>query len=301
MFDKLLHNFSELRQVLITVPAYAALIFFEMFLTNRQEKPAYNWRDTWTNLYLTLLNMAVDAAMRLTTLFCMNYVFNHYRLFEIHNRLMYWISLIIIEDLCFYIIHRLEHSSRFFWAVHVTHHSSEYFNLSVGFRSSVFQPVYRFVFFLPLSLFGFSPLDVFVVFSATQIYGLLVHTQYIRRIPFYEWIFVTPSHHRVHHASNVRYLDKNLGMFLIIWDRMFGTYAPETEAEPVVYGLHKIADKKGPVKVVVHEWISIWQDWKAKKDLPLSVRLKYLFKAPGWSHDGSSKTAAQYRKELGLK
>ena len=90
-------------------------------------------------------------------------------------------------------------------------------------------------------------------------------------------------------------------MFLIVWDRIFGTFVEETEQDPVIYGLHKKADNKGPIKVVVHEWISIWNDWKQKKKLPLRVRLNYLFKAPGWSHDGSSKTAEQYRKEIGLK
>ncbi len=293
--------FSELGLLLYTTPTYAFLIILELTLSNWQGKKMYSFRDTLTNLYLTVFQMLVDVAMRLVTIYALDSVFLPHHFLDIQNVVLYWVVLTVAQDFCFYWIHRTEHSSRFFWAVHVTHHSSDYFNLSVGFRSSVFEPIYRFLFFIPLPLLGFKALDIFLVFSATQIYGLLVHTQYIRRIPIYEWIFVTPSHHRVHHASNVRYLDKNLGMFLIIWDRMFGTYADEIDQEPVVYGLHKPAEKDGMVKVVMHEWYSIGEKWRETADLPLSIRLKYVFKAPGWSHDGSTKTAVQYRKEVGLK
>jgi sterol desaturase/sphingolipid hydroxylase (fatty acid hydroxylase superfamily) len=203
------------------------------------------------------------------------------------------------QDFCFYWIHRLEHTCRFFWAVHVTHHSSEQFNFSVGFRSSVLEPIYRFVFYLPLPLLGFEAKDLFLAFSITQIYGILVHTHAVRHIPVYEWLFVTPSHHRVHHASNVRYLDKNIGMLLIIWDKMFGTYEEELDDEPIHYGLIKPADNQGWFKVIFHEYIAIWQDvFVTHKDLPWNQRIGYVFGPPGWSHDGSRKTSRQLQEEL---
>lgn len=295
-------NFQELGLILWTTPTYAILILVELYIANSEgRRNYYNLKDSLTNLYLTLSQMAVDAVTRyIPTYFALNWVFQHRILTWETTGFWYWFWIIVLQDFCFYWIHRLEHSSRFFWAVHVTHHSSEHFNLSVGFRSSVLEPLYRFVFYLPMPLLGFSPMDIFVSFSITQIYGLLVHTQFISRIPIYEWIFVTPAHHRVHHGANIRYLDKNMGMFLIIWDKMFGTYQAELPEEPVVYGLHKPADNKGAVKVIFHEFISIWGDFFGKnKDLPLGIRLKYVFKAPGWSHDGSTKTAEQYRKELG--
>ena len=139
-------------------------------------------------------------------------------------------------------------------------------------------------------------------FSITQIYGLLVHTQYIKRIPVWEWIFVTPAHHRVHHGSNVRYLDRNMGMCFIIWDKMFGTYQAELPEEPVQYGLVTKKDLKGPIKVIFHEFIDIGDDFFVKhRNLPLSIRLKYVFAPPGWSHDGSTQTADELREAAGIK
>jgi sterol desaturase/sphingolipid hydroxylase (fatty acid hydroxylase superfamily) len=136
------------------------------------------------------------------------------------------------------------------------------------------------------------------MYSITQTYGILVHTQYINKMPrWFETFFVSPSHHRVHHASNIIYLDKNMGMCLIIWDKMFGTFQEEIKEEPVRYGLTKpVANSNNPFTTIFHEWQHIGKDVNRK--LPLQTRLKYLFMPPGWSHDGSSKTARQMRKEL---
>ena len=135
------------------------------------------------------------------------------------------------------------------------------------------------------------------MYSLTQTYGILVHTQYIKKMPrWFEWIFVSPSHHRVHHASNIRYLDKNMGMCLIIWDRIFGTFQQELIDEPVKYGLTKPLKTANPFEVIFHEWKNIIFD--LKKPLPFITRLRYIFMPPGWSHDGSSKTANQLRKEI---
>ena len=298
--ENFVNSFKELGLVLWTVPTYAILILLELFLSNRQhqETPIYSLRDSVTNLYLTLSQMAIDVATRwMPTYFAFKLCYQ-YRFISFENPIIYWFLLLVLQDFFFYWIHRTEHSSRFFWAVHVTHHSSEYFNLSVGFRSSVLEPLYRFVFYLPLPFLGFTAEDIMLSFSITQIYGLLVHTQYIRRIPIYEWIFVTPSHHRVHHASNVLYLDKNMGMFLIVWDRLFGTFQAELDEEPVKYGLVTKKDLRGPIKVIFHEYTDIWNDvFKKHRHQPLSIRLKYAFNPPGWSHDGSTKTS----KELGVR
>ena len=172
------------------------------------------------------------------------------------------------------------------------------FNLTTGFRSSVFQPVYRFVYFIPIALMGFHPLDIVFMYSITQTYGILVHTQYIKKMPaWFEAVFVTPAHHRVHHASNIRYLDKNMGMCLIIWDRMFGTFQEEVADDPVKYGLTKpLENPNNPFNHVIHEWKGMLAD--VKKKVPFTTKIKYLLMPPGWSHDGSSKTANQLRKEL---
>jgi sterol desaturase/sphingolipid hydroxylase (fatty acid hydroxylase superfamily) len=205
--------------------------------------------------------------------------------------------LLLLEDFAFYWEHRIDHYCRFFWAVHVTHHSSDKFNLTTGFRSSVFQPLYRFIYFIPLALMGFKTWDIMFMYAATQIYGILIHTEYVNKLGFLEYILATPSHHRVHHASNIKYLDKNMGMVFIFWDKLFGTFEPEdNREEPIAYGLTKKLDHPHhPVNIVMHEWKAIYKD--LKRPLPLFTRLKYVFMPPGWSHDGSSKTSRQLQEE----
>lgn len=172
-------------------------------------------------------------------------------------------------------------------------------NFTVGFRSSVFQPLYRFIYFIPLALLGFKPLDILFLYSATQIWGILVHTELIKKMGWLENIFVTPSHHRVHHASNPKYLDKNMGMFLIIWDKMFGTFQPELPAEdyqPIKYGLTHPLTRKNPLNIVFHEWKAIWQDLR-RNDITWRQKAAYLFGPPGWSHDGSRHTSEELRQQ----
>ncbi len=284
--------------LLLSTPLYIILIGTEILLSNWQHKKFYSVKETLWNIYLTLCNAGLDVLLRwVFYISVLQWGFNH-RFFEIGNAPLYWLALFILEDLVFYIEHRVDHYCRIFWAVHVTHHSSEEFNLTTGFRSSVLQPVYRFIYFIPLTFIGFHPGDIVLMYSITQTYGILVHTQYINKMPnWFETFFVSPSHHRVHHASNIIYLDKNMGMCLIIWDKIFGTFQPELKEEPVKYGLTKpVQNHSNPFKIIFHEWQNIGKD--IAKKIPFTTRLKYLFMPPGWSHDGSSKTANELRREL---
>ncbi len=283
--------------LLMSVPLYIILIGAEIIMSNWKGNKYYTLKDSIQNIYLTITNGALDLLLRfLFYVSILMWCYQH-RFFYIENIYLYWLLLFLLEDLAFYFEHRIDHYCRFFWAVHVTHHSSEEFNLTTGFRSSVFQPVYRFIYFVPIALMGFHPLDIVFMYSITQTYGILVHTKYINKMPrWFEAIFVSPSHHRVHHASNIRYLDKNMGMCLIIWDKIFGTFQEELAADPVKYGLTKpIENDNNPVDVIFHEWKNMGKD-VAKKTSFIN-RLKYIFMPPGWSHDGSSKTASQLRKE----
>jgi sterol desaturase/sphingolipid hydroxylase (fatty acid hydroxylase superfamily) len=293
-----MHSSRETLMLLFSIPLYTILIGIEILLSHWKEYKFYSVKSTLQNIYLTLLNAGLDVALR--ALFYVAVLMWCYekKLFEIENVYLYWFLLFILEDLVFYFEHFMDHYCRIFWAVHVTHHSSEEFNLTTGFRSSVFQPVYRFIYFIPIALMGFHPLDIVFMYSLTQTYGILVHTQYIKKMPrWFEVIFVSPSHHRVHHASNIRYLDKNMGMCLIIWDKVFGTFQQELDSDPVKYGLTKPIDHDtNPVNVVFHEWRNIGSDLKKKTSL--LNKLKYLIMPPGWSHDGSTKTASQLRKEF---
>ncbi len=286
--------------LLITTPLYLVVIGFEILLSHLHLKKYYSLKDTLINVYLCTLNGGIDLLFRAVYLVILGSIFRYHFISFSFNPIIYWVLLFLLEDIAFYLEHRIDHYCRFFWAVHVTHHSSEEFNLTTGFRSSVLQPLYRFIYFLPLVLLGFRPVDIVFTYSLTQIYGILVHTQYINKMPpWFEAIFVSPSHHRVHHASNVRYLDKNMGMVLIIWDKLFGTFQKEVENDPVKYGLTKRLENPHHLsKIIFHEWKNLSAD--LRKKIPLSVKLKYLIMPPGWSHDGSSKTAKELRRELML-
>lgn len=292
-------EFNENTFIAVTAPLYATVIGAEMLLSHFHLKRFYSVKDTLINVYLTILNGGIDLLFRSIYLFIVLEWFYQLHPFEFRQHpFIYWTLLFFAEDFAFYFEHRIDHLCRLFWAVHVTHHSSEEFNLTTGFRSSVFQPLYRFIYFIPLALIGFKPVDIVLMYSITQIYGILVHTQYIKKMPgWFETFFVSPSHHRVHHGSNVLYLDKNMGMCLIIWDKIFGTFQEEIAEEPVRYGLTKpLKNPHHPFNIIFHEWTSISKD--LKKDTSFGNKLKYLFMPPGWSHDGSSKTAKELRKEI---
>lgn len=282
--------------ILISTPIYVVIIGLELILSHLQHKKLYTVKDTITNVYLMLLNGGIDLAFRLVYLVILQYFYLH-AILTIEQGIAYWIILLILEDFLYYWLHRFDHEIRMFWAVHVTHHSSEHMNFTIGFRSSVFQPLYRFIYFIPLAWLGFKPVDILFMYAATQIWGIFVHTELIRKMGWLEYVFVTPSHHRVHHGSNVKYLDKNMGMFLIIWDKLFGTFQAELDEqtyEPIQYGLTKNIGTHHPIKVIFHEWIAIFKD-VTQKGITIADRYHYLFGPPGWSHDGSRQTSKQLR------
>ena len=284
--------------IMLTTPIYIIIIGLEIILSNLHERKSYSVKDTINNFLFMLLNGGLDLVLRSFYVVILFFFWNQ-RITEISTPWIYWLTLLIAEDFIFYWLHRLDHVIRLFWAVHVTHHSSEKMNFTVGFRSSVLQPLYRFVYFIPLAYLGFEPMDIVFMYSATQIWGILIHTEYINKMGFLEYFMVTPSHHRVHHASNALYLDKNMGMFLIIWDKMFGTFQPELpvdQYQKLKYGLTKPLETENPVHVISHEFVDMTKD-VFKSGLTWKQRMGYLFGPPGWSHDGSRKTSGQMREE----
>lgn len=292
--------YREQLLILISTPVYLIVIGLEIFLSNFRRQESYTLKDTLQNIYLMLINAGLDILFRAIYIgFILSFFFN-YRIVEpISNPWVYWIVLLLFEDFMYYWLHRADHHCRLFWATHVTHHSSSKFNFTVGFRSSVMEPLYRFIYFIPIALLGFQPVDIAFMYALTQTWGILVHTEKINKLGWLEYILVTPSHHRVHHGSNPKYLDKNIGMFLIIWDRIFGTFQPELPPEkyqPIKYGLTTPLEKETPVSLVFHEWSSIRKDL-FQKALTGKQRWMYLFGPPGWSHDGSRMTSEQLRKE----
>ena len=282
----------------ITLFGFVTLLsLVEMYFSYAHDKKLYRGRDTLSNVYLMAAAFIVNVATKAGTFMLLEYVYRHHRLFQISNVYLYWIVLILTQDFLYWVLHYTGHYVRFFWAMHVTHHSSQYFNLTTGFRSTVFEPLYRAFFYLPLALMGFNAFDILFAYLITQIYGNLVHTQTISKLhPVFEYIFVTPSHHRVHHASNLRYLDKNMGMVLIIWDRIFGTFQKEMDEEKIVYGLTKQPEDTGAINIIFHEFRALMVD--VKKAPRLLDKIKYFIYPPGWSHDGSTKTARVLQRQL---
>ena len=272
------------------------LAFVEMYFSYLHDKKLYEKRDTWTNIYLMSVAIVINLTMKTATFFLLDY-FYQFRFFKFSNIWLYWIVLILAQDFLYWFLHFVGHYVRFFWAMHVTHHSSTHFNLTTGFRSTVFEPFYRVFFYLPLAFMGFTAVDILFAYLVTQIYGNLVHTQYKIYFPkWFEFVFVTPSHHRVHHASNVRYLDKNMGMVLILWDRLFGTFQKELPEDEVKYGLTTQPKDNGAVNIIFHEFIALKAD--ISKAPTFADKIKYLIKSPGWSHDGSTKVAKQLQDDL---
>jgi sterol desaturase/sphingolipid hydroxylase (fatty acid hydroxylase superfamily) len=199
--------------------------------------------------------------------------------------------LFFADDLSYYVMHRTSHECRFFWASHVVHHSSQRFNLATALRQTWTGSFFTFIFWLWLPLVGFAPIMVMTMQAISLLYQFWVHTELVRNMGPLEWIFNTPSHHRVHHASNGRYLDRNHAGMLIIWDRIFGSF--EQERERCVYGLTRNLNSYNPVRIAFHEWLDIWRDVKAARDW--RSRWMYAFGPPGWRHDGCGKTSAELR------
>lgn len=287
---------TEEQFVKFSVPYYTVIILAEIIISNYQKQDTYTVKDTAQNLGLMIANMIVDLGFRILYIPILTFLYQ-FRLFEIKNFWVYWIVLLVAEDFLYYWLHRTDHVCRLFWACHATHHSSSKYNLSVGFRSTVFEPIYRFIFFAPLPLMGFDVVDILLMYAMTQIWGILVHTKKIHKLGFLEYILVTPSHHRVHHASNAKYLDKNMGMFLIIWDKLFGTFQKElasNDYQPIKYGLTSEINLDNPINLIFHEWIAIWKDI-TRTDLTLKQKYMYVFGPPGWSHDGSRHTSDELR------
>jgi len=272
--------FRESALLLWSAPIIVALILAEVLWTHFHEVRAYTLKETLTNCYMAALNGTFDVLMRGVVLVAMTFFFQH-KLFDLERGWWYWIALFVLEDFAYYTLHYVDHHCRLFWAVHVTHHSSPEFNLSTGFRSSVFQPLYRVVYFAPIAWLGFQPLDVLFMYAATQIYGSLIHTERIRTLGLLEHILVTPSHHRVHHASNARYLDKNMGMCLIVWDKLFGTFLAEDPADPPRYGITKTIADRGPLNIVLHEWRDLIRDVRTQART-WGERLSFVLRGPGW-------------------
>ncbi len=248
----------ELPNVIVfAVPVMLSLVFLEWFISWRQNRDIYDGKDTLAAATIGIGNLIISALVKVGIFFLV-VVFYNISPFRIPPTWWSYIVCFVFLDLARYWAHRIAHEQRFWWATHVTHHTSKKYNFSVSFRLSWTQHI-KIVFFLPVVMMGFDPFVFFICHQIAVLYQFWIHTEYIRKLPApIEFIFTTPSHHRVHHATNADYIDKNYGSTFIIWDRMFGTFQPE--GEQAVYGITKNVDTYNPITLVFHEWVDIFKD-----------------------------------------
>jgi len=285
--DKIIHY---------AIPGFVALIIIELVASAIMKRDQYEVKDELSSISLGLGNVIIGLGTKIVFLMILDFLYQ-YRLFEIEATWWSWLFLIFADDFSYYWFHRISHTSRYFWASHFVHHSSQRYNLSTALRQTWTGDLSgAFVFWLWLPLLGYSPVMVMSMQAISLIYQFWIHTELINRFPrWFEFIFNTPSHHRVHHGSDIKYLDRNHAGILIIWDRLFGTFTEEQETP--TYGLTSNVNTFNPAKVAVHEWRSIWLDI-TQPNLTFAQRWHYLFAPPGWSHDGSRQTSQELQKGL---
>lgn len=277
------------------IPFFVTTIILEIILTVKVKFEEYSFKDAGTSIIMGLGNVAIDLFTKGIVLSLFYLVYNFYHLFQISFGWWAWVLLLFSEDFCYYWFHRISHESRFFWASHVVHHSSKKYNLSTALRQTWSGSFYTFIFWIPLILIGFHPVMVLVQKSISLIYQYWIHTELINKMPkWFEAIFNTPSHHRVHHATNPQYLDRNHAGIFIIWDKLFRTF--ELEAEKPIYGLVQNIETNNPAKIAFIEWYNMLSDFFTSKT-SIKNKIKYLIKPPGWKHNGNSILSSDLRKE----
>jgi len=276
---------SEAPQLILwSVPIMLFFTGLEYYLARRENRDTYNNRELWGSIFVGLGNLLSNF---LTKIFLFAMVIAVYNLISWRMEFRWWMFFpcYVIQDFCSYWAHRISHEQRLWWATHVTHHSGNHYNLAVSFRLSWIQQ-FKILFFIPVVLAGFHPAVFFIVNQIAVLFQFWVHTEYIGKLhPIIEYIFATPSNHRVHHGTQEKYLDKNYGATFIIWDRMFGTYYPEEDRPK--YGLTTpIPFSANPFFLNFHEL----------KDIIHDVRQAKTFKEKWYFLFGSPMKIAQEKK-----
>jgi sterol desaturase/sphingolipid hydroxylase (fatty acid hydroxylase superfamily) len=274
----------------LATPLFIALVIAEMIFARITRRVRYEWHDTATSLLMGFGSVVVGAAAGIVFI-AVAKALKPVSLAPIAWSIPAIAAAFIIHDFAYYWWHRASHRVRWLWASHVQHHSSQHYNLSTALRQPWTEALGPgFVFYLPTVMLGFPLPMLAFVGGLNLVYQFWIHTEVIGAMPaWFEAIFNTPSHHRVHHATNARYLDANYAGVFIIWDRLFGTFVREEAADPPRYGIVKNLGTFNPLKVALHEWVGIAGDLVHAGSL--RERLLYLFAPPGWSPDGSRDTS----------
>lgn len=282
----------------VAIPLYVLGILIELVAIRYwQRKGEFETRDAFTSLLMGAGNVAAGLLLGFVSVTALLWVWQ-FRFLDLGLHWWVFVVAFIFDDLRYYCYHRIAHRVRWVWAEHVNHHSSQHYNLTTALRQSwTGQMTGMFVLQVPMVLIGFHPAVIAFVYGFNLIYQFWIHTEAIDKLPRpIEFIFNTPSHHRVHHATNPRYLDANYAGTLIIWDRMLGTFVEELPEDMPRYGIVKNVGTFNPVRVAFHEWVGMFKD-VFSSGLTLRQRLMYMIAPPGWSHDGSRKTSEDLKAD----
>ncbi|ULQ47543.1 sterol desaturase family protein [Flagellatimonas centrodinii] len=265
--------------LLLMAPVFAVFMAWEAWHLHRRRAQTYSVAQVGTNVFLATSHAIADGIAWLLVI-GLFYALYQVRLFDIPFTWWSVILLLVLQDFFYYFFHRASHRMRWMWASHVTHHSSETMNLATALRQSVTYPISgMWVFWLPLAWIGFQPEMVILAVAISLGYQFFVHTESVKKMPrWFEAVFNTPSHHRVHHARNPQYIDRNYAGVLIIWDKLFGSFVPE-EA-PCEYGIVRQIHTRNPFVMMFHEWRDMFRD--VARPGPLWLRLKHLWAPPEW-------------------
>lgn len=267
--------------IVLATPVFLALIALEYAVGRRRGRDTYRLADAMSSIGLGIMSQLTGLFVTLLTVGIYTAVFEHLAIWRLPaDSLAVWLGALIAYDFFYYWHHRAGHRIALFWASHAVHHQSEDYNLSTALRQTSGGWLAGWIFYLPMALAGVPPLVFAVVALIDLLYQYWVHTQQIGRLGWFDRWFCAPSNHRVHHAVNDRYLDRNYGGILIVWDRLFGTYAEEDDAEPCVYGTRSPLRSWNPVRANLQVYAELVKDsWRAAA---WADKLRVWLKPPGW-------------------
>ncbi|HWR13810.1 MAG TPA: sterol desaturase family protein [Terriglobales bacterium] len=274
------------RIIIYAIPGFLLLLILEAIAAAILRRDLYAIKDTAASLTMGIGNVIVGLFSK-AMVFGLFTFLHKFAIFEIGYAWWAWVLAFFADEISYYVFHRTSHECRLWWASHVVHHSSQRYNLGTALRQTWTGSLYSFVFWMWMPIVGFPPMMILTMQACSLLYQFWIHTELVNRMGPLEWVLNTPSHHRVHHGSNQAYLDKNHGGTLIVWDRLFGTFAREEEA--VVYGLTTNIRTYNPIRIAFHEWVDIVRDLRLASSWP--ERWHLVFGRPGWKYERAAAAA----------
>ena len=262
--------------IAFAIPFFVSFMLLEYYMSKRKNKTIHQFNEIVANINVGIVERISDLLTTGSFFFIFSWLNQNYAIFDVPNNWITWVLLFVATDLLWYWYHRFGHQINLLWAAHIVHHQSDDFNYTTAARITVFQAITRGLFWSILPIIGFKPEMITVFLLVHGTYSFFTHTQLVGKLGWLEYIIVTPSHHRVHHSSNPEYLDKNYGDMLIIWDKIFGTFAQE-KAEPK-YGLTKSLDSHSFLWQHFHYVLELFVACRLAKGI--RQKLKVVFGSP---------------------